>query len=74
MIFIRATVVRDSEELAGATAEKYRYIQQQQALRKEKGLRFLNNDYIPELPLWEDQVKQLEQMQQPAEPAVPESE
>ena len=74
LIFIRATVVRDSEELAGATAEKYRYIQQQQALRKQKGLRFLNNDYIPELPLWEDQVKQLEQMQQPAEPAVPESE
>ena len=44
MIFIRTTIIRDDEQLAGATAEKYRYIREQQALRRERGLMFFDED------------------------------
>jgi len=64
MIFIRSTVVRDEEQLAGATADKYRYIRDQQMLRKERGLMFLDDENIPVLPEWEEQIRQLEQIQE----------
>ena len=38
LIFIRPTIIRDNEQLAGATADKYRYIRDQQVLRREQGL------------------------------------
>ena len=62
MIFLRPTIIRDNQQLAGATAEKYRYIRDQQALRREAGLLYLDDDYIPELDEWEDQVRQLEEI------------
>ncbi len=37
LVFIRATVVRDEQTLTGATAEKYRYIRDQQLLKQERG-------------------------------------
>ena len=43
MVFIRTTIIRDNEQLVGASAEKYRYIRDQQALRKEKGLLYLGD-------------------------------
>jgi general secretion pathway protein D len=63
LIFIRPTIIRDDEQLDGATAEKYKYIQGQQALRRERGLMFLDDDNVPVLPEWEEQIQQLEQMQ-----------
>ena len=63
LIFIRPTIIRDDEDLEGASAEKYRYIRDQQAIRRERGLMFLDDDNIPVLPEWEEQIKQLEQMQ-----------
>jgi general secretion pathway protein D len=63
LIFIRPTIIRDDEQLEGATAEKYKYIQGQQALRRERGLMFLDDDNVPVLPEWEDQIQQLEQIQ-----------
>jgi general secretion pathway protein D len=63
LIFIRPTIIRDDEQLDGATAEKYKYIQGQQALRRERGLMFLDDDNVPVLPEWEDQIQQLEQIQ-----------
>lgn len=62
MIFIRTTVIRDDKALAGATAEKYRYIKEQQQLRRERGLMYLDDESIPLLPEWEEQLKQLEQI------------
>ena len=62
LIFIRLTIIRDDAQLEGATAEKYRYIQAQQALRRERGLMFLDDDSIPVLPEWEEQIQQLEQI------------
>ncbi len=62
LIFIRPTIIRDDEELDGATAEKYRYIRDQQLLRREQGLMFLDDGNLPMLPEWDEQIKQLENM------------
>ena len=59
LIFIRATIIRDEQQLAGATADKYRYIREQQVLRQERGLMFLDDENLPILPEWEAQIKQL---------------
>jgi general secretion pathway protein D len=60
LIFIRATIIRDDEQLAGATADKYRYIRDQQVLLRERGLMFLDDDNLPILPEWEAQIQQLD--------------
>ncbi len=60
MIFIRATIIRDDAQLVGASAEKYRYIRDQQALRREGGLMYLDDANLPQLPEWEDQIRQLD--------------
>jgi general secretion pathway protein D len=62
MIFIRSTIIRDNEQLAGATADKYRFIRDQQNLRRERGLTFLGDENLPLLPEWDDQIKQLEEI------------
>ena len=62
LVFIRPTIIRDPQELAGASAEKYRYIRNQQLLRKERGLMFLDDENLPLLPEWEEQIRQLEQI------------
>lgn len=64
LIFIRPTIIRDDQQLHGATAEKYRYIRDQQLDRQQRGLRFLDDSYIPVLPEWEEQIRQLESMQE----------
>ncbi|KZX59466.1 type II secretion system protein GspD [Halioglobus sp. HI00S01] len=66
LIFIRPTIIRDDEALDGATAEKYRYIREQQLLRREQGLMFLDDGNLPVLPDWDAQIKQLEQMTEEA--------
>ena len=60
MVFIRTTIIRDNQQLAGASAEKYRYIRDQQALRKERGLMYLDDGNLPQLSEWEDQIQQLD--------------
>ena len=67
LIFIRPTILRDDESLRGATAEKYRYIREQQAQRRAQGLMFLDDGNLPVLPDWEAQVQQL-----PSVPVDPE--
>jgi general secretion pathway protein D len=62
LVFIRPTIIRDNEQLAGATAEKYRYIREQQNLRRERGLMFLDDENLPLLPEWEEQIQQLEEI------------
>ena len=60
MVFIRTTIIRDNEQLVGASAEKYRYIRDQQALRQEKGLLYLGDASLPVLSEWEEQMQQLD--------------
>jgi general secretion pathway protein D len=62
LVFIRPTIIRDDEQIAGATAEKYRYIREQQLRRRERGLMYLDDDYIPVLPEWGEQIRQLDEM------------
>ena len=75
MVFIRTTIIRDSEQLAGASAEKYRYIRDQQALRQEKGLLYLGDANLPVLSEWEAQMQQLDAIKAsanaPGAPASP---
>jgi general secretion pathway protein D len=75
MVFIRTTIIRDSEQLAGASAEKYRYIRDQQALRKGKGLLYLGDANLPVLSEWEAQMQQLDAIKAsanaPGAPASP---
>ncbi len=59
LVFIRPTIIRDDEDLAGATAEKYRYIRDQQMERRERGLMFLDDGNLPVLPTWEEHIQQL---------------
>jgi len=60
MVFIRTTIIRDNQQLAGATAQKYRYIRDQQALRRERGLTYLDDSSLPVMSEWEDDLKQLD--------------
>ena len=62
MVFIRSTVIRDDETLSGATAEKYRFIREQQDQQQEQGLPFGNDDFLPVLPSWDDQIQQLDEI------------
>jgi general secretion pathway protein D len=62
LIFIRSTIIRDNEQLAGATADKYRYIRDQQALRRDRGLEFFDDEALPLLPEWEAQIQQLREV------------
>lgn len=59
LVFIRPTIIRDDEDLIGATAEKYRFIREQQIERRERGLMFLDDGNLPVLPSWEEQIQQL---------------
>jgi general secretion pathway protein D len=59
LVFIRPTIVRDDESLRGATAEKYRYIRDQQLERRARGIMFLDDGNLPVLPEWETQIQQL---------------
>jgi general secretion pathway protein D len=68
LVFIRPTIIRDDEDIAGATAEKYRHIREQQLLRRERGLMFLDDENLPVLPEWEAQIQQLEQMKETGAP------
>ena len=62
LVFIRSTIIRDDADLAGATAEKYRYIREQQRERRDQGLRFLDDNVMPVLPSWEDRLRTLPEM------------
>ena len=59
LVFIRPTIIRNDEDLAGATAEKYRFIRDPQMERRDRGLMFLDDGNLPVLPTWEEQLQQL---------------
>ncbi|MEM7691172.1 MAG: type II secretion system secretin GspD [Pseudomonadota bacterium] len=78
LVFIRPTIIRDEEALAGATAQKYRYILEQQQKQRDEGLIFFDDDQLPVLPDWEQQILQLEEIREdlrrsdrPAESTTP---
>nr|WP_241521218.1 type II secretion system secretin GspD [Kineobactrum sediminis] len=62
LVFIRPTIIRDEERLEGATAEKYRYIRDQQLLRRGRGTMFIEDEQIPVLSEWENEFRRLEEI------------
>jgi general secretion pathway protein D len=72
LIFIKPTIIREDEQLSGASAEKYRYIQAQQQLRLDAGIQFLDEQDIPILPEWTEQIKQLKSIQEESADSVTE--
>lgn len=71
LVFIKPTIVRSDDDLRGATAEKYRYIRDQQVQRRERGLMFLDNGTLPVVPEWVEQIQQLPEDE--GTPIAPES-
>ncbi len=63
LVFIRPTIIRDDAQLDGATAMKYRHIRDQQLLRRERGMMFIDDDYLPVLPEWERDIEALDVLQ-----------
>lgn len=64
MVFIRSTIIRDNEQLAGASAQKYRYIRDQQVRHRDQGMTFLNDSDLPVLKEWEDQMRSLDSIKE----------
>ncbi len=50
LVFIRASVIRDDESMSGATAEKYKYIRDQQLNQRSKNSLMLDENLLPLLP------------------------
>ena len=73
LIFIKPSIIRDDAALEGATAEKYRYIRTQQQKRIDEGVQFLDDEFIPLLPEWEEQIQQLEEIRDSEEQAPAEA-
>ena len=59
LVFIRSTIIRDDAQLDGATAMKYRHIREEQLMRKERGMQFIDDEYLPVLPEWEREAEAL---------------
>lgn len=66
LVFIKSTIVRTDDDLRGATAEKYRFIRDQQLERRERGLMFLDNGNLPLVPEWAQQIEQLPEAEEQA--------
>lgn len=54
LVFIRTTIIRDDETLTGATAEKYKFIRDQQLQQREINSLLVNEDILPLLPDWDE--------------------
>jgi general secretion pathway protein D len=54
MVFLRATIIRDEKDMAGATGEKYRYIRDQQIKAKGDASYLLDESILPLLPVWNE--------------------
>lgn len=62
MVFIRPTIIRDDRTLSGATAEKYRYIRNQQLRHQKDNSILVPDEYMPLLPDWDEEQAKREAM------------
>ncbi len=63
MVFIRPTVIRNSDKLLGVSKEKYREIRKIQRYKHARGVDLFNEDVLPLLPEWEKQLQELKRIQ-----------
>ena len=54
MVFIRPTIVTDSNMMNGIAKEKYNFIRADQLRKQEEGLSLMSNKKLPILPEWND--------------------
>lgn len=52
MVFIRPTIIRDDNTMAGLSRQKYSYIRAQQLVQQERGVSLRSSDVLPVLPEW----------------------
>ncbi len=50
MVFIKPTIIRDGMTSDGITQRKYNYIRAEQLFKADKGLKLMDDGYIPVLP------------------------
>ncbi len=63
LVFLRPTIIRDQYEMDAATAAKYRLIRKQQLEEERGGVDLLDDQTLPLLPEWQQQLEQLQRMQ-----------
>ncbi|MCP4988964.1 MAG: type II secretion system secretin GspD [Colwellia sp.] len=56
MVFLRATIVRDSGLMTEISESKYNYIRADQIRKHEEGLSLMSNENMPILPKWQDNL------------------
>ncbi len=56
MVFLRPTIVRDGQLMNDLSKEKYNYIRAQEMASREAGLELMDNEKLPILPEWNDQL------------------
>jgi general secretion pathway protein D len=56
MVFLRATIIRDSSLLNEISEGKYNYIRADQIRKQEEGLSLMSNKKLPILPEWNDDL------------------
>jgi general secretion pathway protein D len=64
LIFIRATIIRDKHKMDVVTGEKYKFIREEQRERIENGVDLIDDDWLPLLPEWQEQINELERMKE----------
>nr|WP_253820772.1 type II secretion system secretin GspD [Vibrio sp. 99-70-13A1] len=57
MVFIKPTIIRDGMTADGITQRKYNYIRAEQLFKQEQGLKLMDNDNIPVLPKFGDDIR-----------------
>ena len=61
LIFLKPTIIRTDEVLTGATAEKYRFLRDQQInFQRHRGILTGKRD-VPVLPEWEEQIRKFQE-------------
>ena len=56
MVFLRATIIRDSGLMTEISESKYNYIRADQIRKHEEGLSLMTNEKMPILPEWQDNL------------------
>lgn len=74
LVFIRPTILRDDENLRGATAVKYKYIREQQLQQRELNRLFTDKEDLPLLPEWEEMIPAPETVEEQTEAEANENE
>lgn len=56
MVFLRPTIIRDGKLMSDISKEKYNYIRAQELSRIDSGLSLMDDEKLPLLPEWNDEL------------------